>query len=142
MPAERTTDTSRHSPGEVRSLSPAIFVGRDRLIVSICIVLTVGLAWMYLVRLAHQMAPAMAYGTAMAAMNDDGCTVERSACHIAGRQAARLSQILDLCAPTTVLIERPPSYARNSAAWSVAHWRNVRGGTPVSSANVDVTNAG
>jgi predicted metal-binding membrane protein len=68
MPAERTTDTSRHSPGEVRSLSPAIFVGRDRLIVSICIVLTVGLAWMYLVRLAHQMAPAMAYGTAMAAM--------------------------------------------------------------------------
>jgi predicted metal-binding membrane protein len=68
MPAETTTDSSRRSPGEVRSLSPAIFVGRDRLIVSICIVLTVGLAWVYLVRLAHQMAPAMAYGTAMAAM--------------------------------------------------------------------------
>jgi hypothetical protein len=38
--------------------------------------------------------------------------------------------------------ERPPCHARNSAAWSVAHWRNVRGGAPVSSANVDVTNAG
>ncbi len=36
----------------------------------------------------------------------------------------------------------PPCYARNSAAWSVAHSRNVRGGAPVSSANVDVTNAG
>ncbi len=33
-------------------------------------------------------------------------------------------------------------YARNSAAWSVAHSRKVRGGAPVSSANVDVTNAG
>ena len=41
-----------------------------------------------------------------------------------------------------VLIERPPCYARNSAAWSVAHSRKVRGGAPVSSANVDVTNAG
>ena len=69
MPAERTTDTSRRSPGEARSLSPApILAGRDRLLVSICIALTIALAWVYLVRLAHQMAPAMAYSAAMAAM--------------------------------------------------------------------------
>ncbi len=68
MPADTTTDTSRRSPGEVRSLSPAILAGRDRVLVSTCIVLTVALAWAYLVRLAQQMAPAMAYGTAMAAM--------------------------------------------------------------------------
>ena len=40
------------------------------------------------------------------------------------------------------LLLRIAVYARNSAAWSVAHSRNVRGGAPVSSENVDVTNAG
>jgi hypothetical protein len=40
------------------------------------------------------------------------------------------------------LLSRVAVYARNSAAWSVAHSRKVRGGAPVSSANVDVTNAG
>jgi hypothetical protein len=33
-------------------------------------------------------------------------------------------------------------YARNSATWSVAHSKKVRGGAPVSSPTVDVTNAG
>jgi hypothetical protein len=33
-------------------------------------------------------------------------------------------------------------YLRNSAAWSVAHSRKVRGAVAVTSANVEVTNAG
>ena len=70
MPAERTTGTLHHSPGGVRSSSSvAILAERDRLLVSICLVLTIALAWAYLVRLAHQMAPApMADVAAMAAM--------------------------------------------------------------------------
>ena len=53
----------------MRSSSPvAILAERDRLLVSICLVLTIALAWAYLIRLAHQMAPATAHGTAMAAM--------------------------------------------------------------------------
>jgi predicted metal-binding membrane protein len=54
----------------MHSSSPvAILAERDRLLVSICLVLTIALAWAYLARLAHQMAPApMAHGTAMAAM--------------------------------------------------------------------------
>jgi hypothetical protein len=37
---------------------------------------------------------------------------------------------------------RAPDYARNSAALSAAHSRNVRAGAPVISATVDVTYAG
>jgi hypothetical protein len=46
--------------------------------------------------------------------------------------------------PTETLTHgsRVDIYARNSAAWSVAHSRKVRGGAPVTSAHVDVTNAG
>ena len=47
----------------MRSSSPvAILAERDRLLVSICLVLTIALAWAYLIRLAHQMAPATAHG--------------------------------------------------------------------------------
>jgi predicted metal-binding membrane protein len=53
----------------MRSSSPvAILAERDRLLVSICLVLTIALAWAHLIRLAHQMTPATARGTAMAAM--------------------------------------------------------------------------
>jgi hypothetical protein len=42
----------------------------------------------------------------------------------------------------SALLLRVDIYALNSAAWSVAHSKKVRGGAPVSSATVDVTNAG
>jgi len=60
---------THRSPGGVRSQSPVLArFGSDRLLVSICIFLIVALAWAYLVHLAHEMASAMEYHTAMAAM--------------------------------------------------------------------------
>jgi predicted metal-binding membrane protein len=53
----------------MRSLSPVARLAGRALVGAICLVLTIALAWAYLVRVAHQMAPApMADVAAMAAM--------------------------------------------------------------------------
>src|SRR5438093_12683799 len=69
MRAGRTTATTRRSPGGVHSPSPAAALpGRDRLFISICLVLITAIAWIYLLHLAHQMASATAYDAMMTQM--------------------------------------------------------------------------
>ena len=75
MRAERTTVTTRRSPGGVRSPSPvAALPGRDRLLISTCIILITAVAWVYLVHLDRQMSSSTAYETMMAQM---GMTMDR-----------------------------------------------------------------
>jgi predicted metal-binding membrane protein len=53
----------------VRSPSPVATVpGRDRVLISICILLITGLAWAYLIHLARQMSSSMEYDEMMAKM--------------------------------------------------------------------------
>jgi predicted metal-binding membrane protein len=61
-----------HSPLTVADLSP--LSRRDRVVISICLVLIVALAWAYLVRLDRQMSSSMDYDLKMAAM---GMTMDR-----------------------------------------------------------------
>ena len=69
MRAERTTVTTRRSPGGVLSLSPvAALSGRNRLLISTCLVLITAVAWTYLVHLARQMSSSTAYETMMTQM--------------------------------------------------------------------------
>ena len=66
--AERTTASTRHSPGAVRSLPSVAAVGRrDRIVVTSSIILIVALAWAYLIQLDHRMSAAAA-ADPMAAM--------------------------------------------------------------------------
>jgi predicted metal-binding membrane protein len=59
----------RPSPGGVRSnATVSALSSRDRIIVSVCLVLVIGLAWAYLVHLDHQMSSSMDYDVMMAAM--------------------------------------------------------------------------
>jgi len=55
-------------PGEVRNGSEIAALSRDRLLVTTCLVLVVGLAWADLLRLDRQMSSHMAYDIAMASM--------------------------------------------------------------------------
>ena len=69
MRAARTTDSTRRSPGGVRSDSAIAALSRhDRLLISTCLLVITGLAWAYLLHLGRQMSSSMAYDTAMASM--------------------------------------------------------------------------
>ena len=67
----------RPSPGATRSSTsdavPAI-LGRDRIVISICLAVILALAWAYLFYLDRQMSSSMAYDAQMAAM---GMTMDR-----------------------------------------------------------------
>src|SRR5438874_217679 len=72
--AERTTDSTRRSAGEVRSQSSVVgLVARDRSIIATCIGLISVLAWAYLIQLDRQMTSSAASETMMAKM---GMTVD------------------------------------------------------------------
>ena len=67
MRAGKTTVTTRRSPGGVHSPAAVAAVsGRDRLLISACVVLITTLAWAYLMHLARQMSSSMAYDAMMA----------------------------------------------------------------------------
>ena len=73
--AARTTDSTLHSPGGVRNLpSVAAVSGRDRFIISVCVLAITALAWAYLVYLDRQMSASADYDAAMAQM---GMTIDR-----------------------------------------------------------------
>lgn len=73
--AARTTDNTRLFPGVVRnSPSVAPVSGRERLVISTCIIAIAALAWVYLVYLDRQMSAAVDYDTMMAQM---GMTPDR-----------------------------------------------------------------
>lgn len=66
----------RRSPGRVPDLAPvAAIPRRDRVLISICLIVITALAWAYLIRLDRLMSQAMEYDTAMAAM---GMTLDAS----------------------------------------------------------------
>ena len=63
------------SPGGTPSTSTvSALAGRDRIVISTCLAVVIGLAWAYLVHLDRQMASSMAYATKMAEM---GMTMDR-----------------------------------------------------------------
>lgn len=66
---EKTTVILRRSPGRVRSSTAvAAIPRRDRIVISLCIVVITFLAWVYLIHLDRQMAPSMAYDAMMVQM--------------------------------------------------------------------------
>ena len=66
-PAEGTTDSTPRFPGEVHSTTPvAALSRRERALISTCVVLITGLAWVYLVHLDRQMSSSMEHDAMMA----------------------------------------------------------------------------
>lgn len=62
-------DSTRPSPGGVHSQLPvAVISGRDRILISTCLVVISILAWLYLVHLDRQMSSSMEHDTMMAEM--------------------------------------------------------------------------
>ena len=72
MRAVRTTASTRRFPGGVHSPLTVADLSRlhrrDRVVISICLVLVIVLAWAYLVHLGRQMSSSMDYDMKMAAM--------------------------------------------------------------------------
>ncbi|MQA28423.1 MAG: DUF2182 domain-containing protein [Luteitalea sp.] len=97
----------RPSPGGVRSDSAVSTLRRDRIVISACLVLVIGLAWAYLVHLDRQMSPSMDYDTMMAEMGmatdrawtaaDFWFTFAMWAVMMVGMMAGSAAQVLFLC---------------------------------------------
>jgi predicted metal-binding membrane protein len=67
--AEKTTDSTRRSPGRVRNLSPFEALShRDRILILICILVIIALSWAYLIHLDGQMSASMEHDKMMRQM--------------------------------------------------------------------------